>query len=278
MRFAATVLLWVIATMAAALAVPTAWAELNLVDADGYVAMARRAATDPALQSAAAAELADQATALITARGRSVDPAVVGSAAASYTASPAFPDQFAEINRLAHGWVLDSDSPGNPWVVDVAPMLADPSLQQMLSRFHVRTPPTLVVPLTDSPPTTPASSRLRFFASWNLLVCLATAALAGFSAVVTVAAARSRAKALTTLGVAALVVGACGWAAVEVARRRVDAALGDTTGDIRVIADIMVGAAEGSLHHWLNLTLAAGGVLAAVGVLVAILGGLRSSH
>ena len=152
MRFAATVLLWVITTMAAALAVPTAWAQLNLVDADGYAAMARRAATDPTLQSAAAAELADQATALITARGRSVDPAVVGSAAAGYTASPAFPEQFAQVNRLAHGWVLGSDSSGDPWVVDVAPMLADPSLQQMLSRFHVRTPPTLVVPLTASPP------------------------------------------------------------------------------------------------------------------------------
>jgi hypothetical protein len=277
-RFSATVLLGVITTVAAAVAVPTAWAQLNLVDADGYAAMARRAASDPMLQSAAAAELADQATALITARGRSVDPAVVGSAAAGYTASPAFPGQFAQVNRLAHGWVLSSDSSGGPWVVDVGPMLADPSLQQMLSRSHVRTPTTLVVPLTAAPPKALASARLRFFASWNLLVCLTTAALAGFSAVLALASARSRAKALTGFGVAALVVGACGWAALEVARRRVDAALDDTTGDIRAIADVMVGHAEDSLHHWLNLTLAAGGVLAAVGVLVAILGGLRSSH
>ena len=278
MRFSATVLLGVITTVAAAVAVPTAWAQLNLVDADGYAAMARRAATDPMLQSAAAAGLADQATALITARGRSVDPAVMGSARPATPPARRFPGSSLRSTVWRTAGCSSGDSSGDPWVVDVGPMLADPSLQQMLSRSHVRTPTTLVVPLTAAPPKALASARLRFFASWNLLVCLTTAALAGFSAVLALASARSRAKALTGFGVAALVVGACGWAALEVARRRVDAALGDTTGDIRAIADVMVGHAEDSLHHWLNLTLAAGGVLAAVGVLVAILGGLRSSH
>ncbi len=278
MRFTAAVLLWVITTLAAAVAISTAWAQLNVVGADGYAAMALRAATDPTLQSAAASELASQATALITQRGRSVDPEVVGSAAAVYTASPAFPAQFAQVNRLVHGWVLSSDSSGDPWVVDVAPMLKDPSLQQMLNRFHVRPPATLTVPLTASPPNPLPSARLRLFAAWNLWLCLGTTALAGFSAVLTLAAARSRAKALTGLGVSALVVGACGWAALEVVRRHVDEALGDTTGDIRSIADVMVDHAEGGLHHWFNLTLAAGGLLAAFGVVVAVLGGLRPSH
>lgn len=271
-------LLWVITTAAASVAILTAWAQLNVVSADGYAALARRAASDPTLQSAAASELATQATELITQRGRSVDPAIVGSAAAAYTAGPAFPAQFAEVNRMVHGWVLGGDSSGDPWVVDVAPMLQEPSLQQMLNRFHVRPPATLIVPLTTSPPTASPSGRLRLFATWNLWLCLGTTALAGFSAVLTVAAARSRAKALTGLGVSALVVGAGGWAALEVARRRVDEALGDTTGDIRSIADVMVGDAEGGLHHWLNLTLAAGGLLAALGVLVAVLGGLRESR
>lgn len=278
MRFPATVLLWMITTVAAAAAIMTAWAQLNMVDADGYAAMARRAATDPTLQSAAASELASQATAFITQRGRSVDPAVVGAAAATYTASPAFPAQFAQMNRLVHGWILSSDSSGDPWVVDVAPMLKDPSLQQMLNRFHVRAPATLMVPLTASPPKSLPYRRLRLLATWNLWLCLGTTALAGFSAVLTLAAARSRAKALTGLAVSALIVGACGWAVLEVARRRIDAVLDDTTGDIRAIADVLVGHAEGSLHHWLNLTLAAGGVLAAFGVLVAMLGGLRKSY
>jgi hypothetical protein len=39
----------------------------------------------------------------------------------------------------------------------------------------------------------------------------------------------------------------------------------------------MVGEAESSLHHWLDLTLAAGGVLVALGILAAVLGSLRKS-
>jgi hypothetical protein len=38
----------------------------------------------------------------------------------------------------------------------------------------------------------------------------------------------------------------------------------------------MIGEAESSLHQWLNLTLAVGGVLVALGVFVALLGSLRT--
>jgi hypothetical protein len=99
--------------------------------------------------------------------------------------------------------------------------------------------------------------------------------LAGISALLMLAAARSRGKALVSLGVSALLVGAGGWAALEASQRFVDDALNQTAGDIRQIADVMVGQAELSAHHWLNLTLAAGGVLVVFGVAVSMLGGLR---
>jgi hypothetical protein len=70
-------------------------------------------------------------------------------------------------------------------------------------------------------------------------------------------------------------VGAAGWAGLEVARRHIDDGLNQITGDIRGVADAMVGHAEGSLHQWLNITLAAGGVLVVLGVVVSALGGLR---
>ena len=82
-------------------------------------------------------------------------------------------------------------------------------------------------------------------------------------------------RALAGLGISALLVGAAGWVGIEVARRRINDTLTDTTGDIRRIADVMVGQARGSLHHWLDLTLAAGGALVVLGVLVALLGSLR---
>ena len=37
----------------------------------------------------------------------------------------------------------------------------------------------------------------------------------------------------------------------------------------------MVSQAEGSLHQWLNMTLAAGGALVVLGVILALLGALR---
>ena len=59
------------------------------------------------------------------------------------------------------------------------------------------------------------------------------------------------------------------------ARRYVNDALDRTTGDIRQVADVMVDHAEASLHQWLNLTLAAGGILVVFGVVATMLGGLR---
>ncbi len=71
-------------------------------------------------------------------------------------------------------------------------------------------------------------------------------------------------------------MGAAGWAGIEVGGRYLNEALNGTTGDIRQIADVMVRHAEAGMHFWLNLTLIAGVVLAGFGVLVAILGGMRT--
>jgi hypothetical protein len=60
-----------------------------------------------------------------------------------------------------------------------------------------------------------------------------------------------------------------------VARRYIDRALNQITGDVRDIAQAIMDHAEGSLHQWLNLTLAAGGVVVVFGVIVSMLGGLR---
>ena len=98
--------------------------------------------------------------------------------------------------------------------------------------------------------------------------------LTGIFGLLTVAAARSRGKAFAALGVSALLVGAAGWAGLEVARRYVDTRWTprqETSAGGRRDGQH----AEASLHHWLNLTLAAGGVLVVFGVMVSMLGGLR---
>jgi hypothetical protein len=274
-RVAATVLLWLLTTAALTATVPTAWAQHNIVDADGYAALAQRAAADPALRAAAASELSSKATTLISQRGYRVDPQLVREVATAYTGGPTFAPQFAQANRLAHQWLFTNQSGLDPWVVDLAPMLKDEAFQQLLADYHVRVPSMATVPLTVSTPKTLQPGKLRTLATWGPWVSIAAAALTGICALLTLAAARNRGRALAALGVSALLAGGAGWAALEIARRRINGALNHTAGDLRRIADVMVTQAEASLHHWLDLTMAAGGVLVVFGVLVAILGSLR---
>ena len=278
MRFAVTVLLWLFTTAALAVAVPTAWTQTHIVDVNGYTAMAQKAASDPALQAAAASELASRAMVLINQRGYKVDSAQVHDVAAGYTAGPDFPPQFADANRLAHSWIFtgaSARSEGDQWVIDLAGMLKDSAFASMLSTYNVQVPETLKVPVTVSTPKMLQPGILRPLVTWGPWVSIAAAVLTGIGALLTLAVARSRGRALAGLGISALLVGAAGWAAIELARRRINDALNHTTGDIRRIADVMVGEVESSLHEWLDLTLAAGGVLVVLGVLAAALGTLR---
>lgn len=278
MRFLTTLFLWVLTTALLAVAVPSMWAQRNIVDQSGYSAFAAAAAKDPQLQQAVAGELTTQVTTLAAQRGAEVNIAMVRGVANAYTAGEAFPGQFARANEIAHTWMftdrVSRDADGG-WVIDLAPMLSDTSFQQTLSEFNVAVPQTLTVPITASPPAGLEPGKLRLAAVWGPWVSVAAAVLAGVFALLTLAAARSRGKTLAALGVSALLVGAAGWAGLEVARRYINDALNHTSGDIRQLADSMVGHAIGSLHQWLNLTLAAGGGLVVFGVIVAMLGGLR---
>ncbi len=280
MRFAATVALWLATTVALAVAIPAAWAQRNIVSEDGYAALAQRAAGDPALQSAMAGELTTRAMALIAERGQGrypVDSARVHAVASGFTAGREFPPLFARANRAAHAWLFTDPPPGrggNQWVVDVAPMLGDDSFRQVLSSHHVTVPADLTVPVAVSMPPSLREGKLSRWAAWGPWVRAGAAGIRGLFALLTLAAARRRGKALSSLGVSALLVGAGGWAGIEAGHRYVDDALNHTTGDIRRVAEVMIAHAEAGLRHWLDVTLVAGAALVGLGVLVAILGGL----
>jgi len=278
-RFAVTALLWLATTVSLAVAVPAAWTQLHVVDADGYAALAQQAAGDPALQSAMAAELSDRAMSLIGAHGggrQPVDSSQVHDAAAAFTAGPAFPPLFAAANRAAHAWLFADPRAGpngHQWAIDVAPMLKDGALQRLLSRHNVAVPADLNVPLTESGPP-PRQGQLSRLSTWGPWLSLGAAALAAVCALLTLAAARRRGKALTSLGVSGLLVGAAGWAGTEVGDRRVDEALHRSSDGVRRVAEVMVAHAEAGVHQWLNATLLAGAALVVLGVLTAMLGGL----
>lgn len=280
MRFATTVVCWLATTLALAVALPVAWAQLHVVDADGYAALAQNAAADPALQSAMAGELSTRAMTLIAAHSATRDPvdaAQVHEAASAFTAGPAFAPLFAQANRAAHGWLFgesgDGAGPsGNQWAVDVAPMLNDSSIKPLLSRYNVAVPAKLVVPLTVSVPHSLHQGQLSRLCGWGRWAGIGAAALTGVCALLMLAAARRRGKALTALGVSALLVGASGWAGIQIAGRYLNVALNHATGDVRRVGEVMVAHAETSLQQWLNVTLLTGAGLVGFGVIVAILG------
>lgn len=280
MRFAVTALLWLSTTVGLTVAVPTAWAQTHVIDVNGYTAMARKAASDPALQTAVASELATRAMVLIHQRGYRVDSAQVHDVAAGYTAGPDFPPEFADANRLVHSWLFTgayAQYEGDHWFIDLAGMLKDSAFAPLLASYNVRVPETVRVPVTVQSSKMLQPGQLRPLATWGPWLSVGAAVLTGICALLTLAVARGRGRVLAGLGISALLVGASGWAAIELARRRINDTLNNTTGDIRRISDAVVGQAVSSLHYWLDLTLAAGGVLVVLGVLTALLGSLRKT-
>jgi hypothetical protein len=278
-RFVATVFLWLVTTVALAVAVPSAWAQKNVVDENGYSALATSAAKDPPLQKAMADELGTQLKKLVAGTGYDVSTELLQGAAGTYTASAAFPGQFAQANRIVHRWlftdsVQQTDESGR-WQIDLSPMLSDASFRQTLEQFGIEAPSKLEVPLTENASDSVRPGQFRQLSTWGPWVSVGATILTGVLALLTLATAGSRGKALAALGISALLVGAAGWAGLEVARRYINTALDRTQGDIRQVAGAMVSHAEGSLHQWLSLTLAAGGVLVVFGVIVSMLGGLR---
>lgn len=272
MRFVATLLMWVVTTLLLAVALPAAWVQQNLVDGDGYAALAQKAAADPGLQSAMASELTTQVARL----GTGVNTGTVSLVAATYTSSSSFPGQFALANRFAHRWLFTDqirssvDEQGR-WVIDIAPMLSDTAFKETLSDYNITVPSSVPIPLTDSAPAVLRPGALRPVATYGPWVSVGLAVLAGLAALLTLFVARSRGKMLVGLGVAALLVGGAGWAAIEFGRRHLDKALNNSSGDIRRIADVMVNTAENSMHQWLNITLVVGGGLVIIGVIVSLL-------
>ena len=273
MRSLLAALLWLLTTALLVITVPALWAQQNIVSVDGYADLAASAARDPALQQAMAAELTDEITAATGTSG--TQATLIGAAAGAYTASEVFPGQFSAVNRVAHRWLFTNDAQGQ-WAVDLTPMLEDSSIRQTLNDFGVQVPTGLQVPITENESGGLRPGQLRPVALWGPWASIGVAVLTGVFALLTLAASRRRGKMFGALGVSGLLVGAAGWAGIEIGRRHVDDALNRTTGNIREIADVMVQHAIDSMRVWLNLTLTISGGVVIIGVIVSLLSGLGS--
>lgn len=107
MRFVATMFLWLVTTVLLAVAVPTMWAQRNVVSEDGYAALSAAAAQDPKLQRAMASELTAQIRGFAADNGYgTLNTELVGNVVTAYTGNDGFPGQFAQANRIAHRWMF----------------------------------------------------------------------------------------------------------------------------------------------------------------------------
>ncbi|MGW0162019.1 hypothetical protein ACWDUN_22175 [Mycobacterium sp. NPDC003323] len=275
MRSLLALLLWLVTTALLAVTVPALWAQQHVVSEDGYADLAAGAARDPALQQPMAAELTDQITAATGTSG--TQATLIGAAANGYTSSEVFPGQFAAANRVVHRWLFTDDAQGQ-WTVDLTPMLEDTSIRQTLTDFGVQVPDGMQVPITADAAGGLRPGQLRPVAVWGPWASIGVAVLTGVFALLTLAASRRRGKMIGALGVSGLLVGAAGWAGIEIGRRYVEDALNRTTGNIRGVAEVMVEHAIDSMHVWLNLTLTVSGGVLIIGVIVALLSGLGGAR
>ena len=275
MRFLFAVLLWLLTTAALALTVTAAWTQSRIVDENGYVALTAPAADDPRVQRAIAGELTTQIVSLGKKQGSRVNETQVAELTATYTGGPQFRADFASANRMAHQWLFTNsnsaqrDSQGS-WQIDVAPMIKS-LLPQGLS---IKAPETLKVSVTDDNLAGLTPGRLVQVARFGQLAVWISFGLTLVLAGLTQLAVRSRAKGLVGLGISALLVGTAGWAGLEIGRRYLDRPLNRVNDNLRDVADSLVTQAIGNAHHWLSLTMAAGGLVIVVGVVSGLVGGL----
>ncbi|OAT70296.1 hypothetical protein AWB85_02705 [Mycobacteroides immunogenum] len=275
MRFLFAVLLWLLTTAALAVTITAAWTQSRIVDENGYVALTAPAAADPRVQQAIAEELTTQIVSLSKKQGSRVNETQVAELTASYTSGPQFQADFASVNRMAHQWLFTNsssaqrDSQGG-WQIDVAPMIKS-VVPQGLS---VKAPETLKVSVTEDKLAGLTPGRLVPVARFGQLAVWIAFGLTLILAGLTQLAVHSRAKGLAGLGISALLVGAAGWAGLEIGRRYLERPLSRVTGDLREVADGVVTAAVSNAHHWLSLTMAVGGLVIVIGVVSGLVGGL----
>lgn len=261
-------------TSALLVAIPVNWAQHTLVDSNGYAALARSAGHKPGVREATAQILAERVGAAARDRGFSGGDGVILQVATAYTAGPSFPDQFADVNRVAHQYLFTNNArqTDQGWQVDVGPMLADTSFKASLTRLGVNVPDTVTVPVIANAPNNLKPGTLRPLATWGPWVGIGAAVWAGITALLTLVLAKGRGKALAALGVSALLVGGVGWVVLAMGRSHIDSALSKTNGNVHTIADALVVQAEDSLQSWLTYSLIAGGVVLVAGILLAVMG------
>ncbi len=266
-----------IGLLLAAVSIPALWVDRNIVQEDGFVALASPLGEDPEFQKRLA-------TAAVGSLGEGAIPdglkalvqPLLESAAQSLVGLPGYPDAWAETLRKSHRITFadpgasPADAAAAPLTLDLAPIVQLAAKQLTdATTFPIESPEQVPIEFGD-PSQRQVTDRIAEYAPLGLPL----AAAAGIALVLALLIARRRSGVLAVGGVGALLI-AGGWKlALDAAG---DAVIRTTTGD--AVADTfrrgLVRVSTESFEPWILAVAVAGVVLLVLAVVARAVGGRR---
>jgi hypothetical protein len=268
-----------IGLLMAAVAVPAMWVDRNIVQEDGFAALAAPLGKDPVFQQRLAAAAvgslgaAEQVPEALTDLVRPV----LGNAAPSLTSVPGYPEAWTETLRKSHRLSfadpnsLSAEADGaTSLTLDVAPLVGLVAKQISEATTLPLEAPGQVLINVGTAEQRQLVERVAAYAPLGSTVAIG----AGIAFVLAFVAARRRWRVLAGAGVGALVLAGVWKLASGVAGA---AAAGASSGNemAEIFKREFVAASTASFDQWILATVVAGGALLGLGIVLRGLGGRR---
>jgi hypothetical protein len=263
----------VLGVLLSALAVPAIWLDRNVVQEDGFVALAAPLGQDAEFQQrlATAAVGTIDTGAIPDALAGLVMP-VLEAAAGSLTALPGYPAAWEETLRKSHrlsfaGPAAVPAEPGSPssLTLDVAPLVALATEELARTTGLPLTAPEQTLVNVGEPDQRQLVERVSAYAPLGYPLAIG----AGIAFALALVSARRRWSVVFAVGLAALVLAGLWSAGSQLAR---DAVVGAASGNelADMFKDAFVAAASSNFQSWVGGAAITGGVLVAAALVIRI--------
>lgn len=263
----------VVGVLLSALAVPAIWLDRNVVQEDGFVALAAPLGQDAEFQQrlAAAAVGTIDTGAIPDALAGLVTP-VLEAAASSLTALPGYPAAWEETLRKSHrlSFAAPASAPAEPdspssLTLDVAPLVALATEELARTTGLPLTAPEQTLVNVGEPEQRQMVERASAYAPLGYSLAIG----AGIAFALALVSARRRWTVILAVGLGALALGGLWAAGSQVAR---DAIVGTASGNglSDMFKDAFVAAASSSFQSWVGGAAITGAVLVAAAVVIRI--------
>ena len=263
----------ILGVLLSALAVPAIWLDRNVLQEDGFVALAGPLGQDAEFQQrlAAAAVGTIDTGAIPDALAGLVKP-VIEAAAGSLTALPGYPAAWEESLRKSHrlSFAAPASVPAEPdapssLTLDVAPLVALATEELARTTGLPLTAPEQTLVNVGEPEQRQLVERVSAYAPLGYSLAFG----AGIAFALALVSARRRWSVIFAVGLAALVLAGLWSAGSQLAR---DAVVGAASGNglADMFKDAFVAAASSSFQSWVGGAAITGGVLVAAAVVIRI--------